>query len=118
MHPKCIVLDEPTAMLDPIGRKEVIRALRALNDVEKITIILITHYMEETIYSDKIFVINKGKIAMEGTPREIFQRVEELEEYKLEVPQITKLAYELKKEGLRLPDCVLTVNELVEALSR
>ena len=118
MHPKCIVLDEPTAMLDPIGRKEVIRALRALNDVEKITIILITHYMEETIYSDKIFVMNKGKIAMEGTPREIFQRVEELEEYKLEVPQITKLAYELKKEGLRLPDCVLTVNELVEALSR
>ncbi len=118
MHPKCIVLDEPTAMLDPIGRKEVIRALRALNDVEKITIILITHYMEETIYSDKIFVMNKGKIAMEGTPREIFQRVDELEEYKLEVPQITKLAYELKKEGLRLPDCVLTVQELVEALSR
>ena len=118
MHPKCIVLDEPTAMLDPIGRKEVIRALRALNDVEKITIILITHYMEETIYSDKIFVMNKGKIAMEGTPREIFQRVDELEEYKLEVPQITKLAYELKKAGLRLPDCVLTVQELVEALSR
>ncbi len=118
MHPKCIVLDEPTAMLDPVGRKEVIRALRALNDVEKITIILITHYMEETIYSDKIFVMNKGKIAMEGTPREIFSRVEELEEYKLEVPQITKLAYELKKQGLRLPDCVLTVKELADALSR
>ena len=118
MHPKCIVLDEPTAMLDPVGRKEVIRALRALNDVEKITIILITHYMEETVYSDKIFVMNKGKIAMEGTPREIFSRVEELEEYKLEVPQITKLAYELKKQGLRLPDCVLTVKELADALSR
>ena len=74
--------------------------------------------MEETIYSNKIFVMNKGKIAMEGTPREIFSRVEELEEYKLEVPQITKLAYELKKQGLRLPDCVLTVKELVDALSR
>ena len=100
MHPKCIVLDEPTAMLDPAGRKEVIRALRALNEVEKITIILITHYMEETIYSDKIFVMNKGKIAMEGTPREIFTHVEELEEYKLEVPKITLLAHELRKKGL------------------
>jgi len=118
MHPKCIVLDEPTAMLDPVGRKEVIRALRALNDVEKITIILITHYMEETIYSDKIFVMNKGKIVMEGKPREIFTQVEKLEECKLEIPEVTRLAYELRKEGLRLPECVLTVNELVDALSR
>ena len=115
MHPKCIVLDEPTAMLDPAGRKEVIRALRALNEVEKITIILITHYMEETIYSDKIFVMNKGKIAMEGTPREIFKHVEELEEYKLEVPKITLLAHELWKKGIDIPECILSDKELAEA---
>ena len=116
MHPKCIVLDEPTAMLDPAGRKEVIRALRGLNQVEGITIILITHYMEETVYSDKVFVMNKGKIAMEGTPREIFARVEELQELKLEVPKITLLAHELREKGMRIPECVLTVNELVDAL--
>ena len=118
MHPKCIVLDEPTAMLDPAGRKEVIRALRALNEVEGITIILITHYMEETIYSDKIFVMNKGKIAMEGTPREIFKHVEELEEYKLEVPKITLLAHELRKRGIDIPECVLSDKELAEALKK
>jgi energy-coupling factor transporter ATPase len=118
MHPKCIVLDEPTAMLDPAGRKEVIRALRALNEVEGITIILITHYMEETIYSDKIFVMNKGKIAMEGTPREIFKHVEELEGYKLEIPKITWLAHELKKKGIDIPECVLSDKELAEALKK
>ncbi len=118
MHPKCIVLDEPTAMLDPAGRKEVIRALRALNEVEKITIILITHYMEETIYSDKIFVMNKGKIAMEGSPREIFKHVEELEEYKLEVPKITLLAHELWKKGIDIPECILSDKELAEALKK
>ena len=118
MHPKCIVLDEPTAMLDPAGRKEVIRALRALNEVEGITIILITHYMEETIYSDKIFVMNKGKIAMEGTPREIFKHVEELEGYKLEIPKITLLAHELKKKGIDIPECVLSDKELAEALKK
>ena len=118
MHPKCIVLDEPTAMLDPAGRKEVIRALRALNEVEGITIILITHYMEETIYSDKIFVMNKGKIAMEGTPREIFKHVEELEGYKLEVPKITLLAHELRKRGIDIPECVLSDKELAEALKK
>ncbi len=116
MHPRCIVLDEPTAMLDPAGRKEVIRALRALNDVEKITIILITHYMEEAIYSDRIFVMNKGKTVMEGTPKEIFSEVEKLEEYRLEVPQITKLAYELKESGFDLPDGILTKDEFVNAL--
>lgn len=116
MHPKCIVLDEPTAMLDPSGRKEVIRALRALNEVEGITIILITHYMEEAIYSDKIFVMNKGQIVMEGNPKEIFSRVEELKEYKLEVPQITRLAYELKKKGFNLPDGILTEDELINAI--
>ena len=118
MHPKCIVLDEPTAMLDPAGRKEVIRALRALNEVEKITIILITHYMEETIYSDKIFVMNKGKIMMEGSPREIFTHVEELEEYKLEVPKITLLAHELRKKGVDIPECVLSDKELADALKK
>ena len=118
MHPKCIVLDEPTAMLDPAGRKEVIRALRALNEVEGITIILITHYIEETIYSDKIFVMNKGKIAMEGTPREIFKHVEELEGYKLEIPKITLLAHELKKKGIDIPECVLSDKELAEALKK
>ena len=118
MHPKCIVLDEPTAMLDPAGRKEVIRALRALNEVEGITIILITHYMEETIYSDKIFVMNKGKIAMEGTPREIFKHVEELEGYKLQIPKITLLAHELKKKGIDIPECVLSDKELAEALKK
>lgn len=116
MHPKCIILDEPTAMLDPDGRKDVIRAARALNDVEKVTIILITHYMEETIYADKIFVMNHGSIAMEGTPKEIFSRVDELKELRLDVPQVTLLAYELKKRGIDMPDGVLTCEELVQAL--
>lgn len=116
MHPKCIILDEPTAMLDPDGRKDVIRAARALNDVEKVTIILITHYMEETIYADKIFVMEEGAIVMEGTPREVFSRVEELKELRLDVPQVTMLAYELKKRGVDLPDGILTKEELTEAL--
>ncbi len=116
MHPKCIILDEPTAMLDPSGRKEVIRAVRALNDVEKITVILITHYMEEIIYADKVYVMDDGKIAMEGTPREIFSQVERLKELRLDVPQVTLLAYELKKQGVELPDGILTIEELVDAL--
>ncbi len=117
MHPKCIILDEPTAMLDPNGRKDVIRAVRALNDVEKITIILITHYMEETIYADKVFVMDDGKIAMQGTPREIFSQVDALKALRLDVPQVTLLAYELKKKGIDLPDGILTIDELVEELS-
>ncbi len=116
MHPKCIILDEPTAMLDPDGRKDVIRAARALNDVEKVTIILITHYMEETIYADKVFVMEHGAIAMEGTPKEIFSRVEELKELRLDVPQVTMLAHELKKRGVDLPDGILTKEELIGAL--
>lgn len=116
MHPKCIVLDEPTAMLDPSGRKEVIRAVRGLNDVEGITVILITHYMEEIIHADKVFVMDKGRIAMEGTPREIFSRVEELQNLRLDVPQVTLLAHELKKQGMPLPDGILTTKELLEAL--
>ncbi len=116
MHPKCIVLDEPTAMLDPNGRKEVIRAVRGLNQVEGVTVILITHYMEEIIYADKVFVMDKGKIAMEGTPREIFSQVEKLKSLRLDVPQVTMLAYELKKRGIPLPDGILTTKELIEAL--
>ncbi len=116
MHPKCIVLDEPTAMLDPSGRKEVIRAVRALNDVEKVTVILITHYMEEIIYADKVFVMDGGKVAMEGTPKEVFSRVEELKALRLGVPEVTELAWELKKSGVDLPDGILTVQELADAL--
>ena len=118
MHPKCIILDEPTAMLDPNGRKEVIRAIRALNDVEKITVILITHYMEEIIYADKVYVMDDGKIAMQGTPREIFSQVEKLKSLRLDVPQVTLLAYELKKRGVDLPDGILTTEELVGALKQ
>ncbi len=116
MHPKCIVLDEPTAMLDPNGRKEVIRAVRALNDVEEITVILITHYMEEIVHADKVFVMDSGKVAMEGTPREIFSQVDRLKDLRLNVPQVTLLAHELKKSGLNIPDGILTTEELVKAL--
>ena len=118
MHPKCIILDEATAMLDPSGRKEVLRAIRALNQVEEVTIIHITHYMEEVIYADKVFVMDKGSVVMEGTPREIFSRVEELQKLRLDVPQVTQLAYELKKSGLPIRSGVLTVEELVEELCK
>ena len=116
MHPKCIILDEPTAMLDPNGRKEVIRAVRALNLAEGITVVLITHYMEEIINADRVFVMDKGKIAMEGTPKEIFSHVEQLKELRLDVPQVTLLAYELKKSGMDIPDGILTIEEFVERL--
>lgn len=118
MHPKCIILDEPTAMLDPNGRKEVIRAVRALNDVEGITVVLITHYMEEIIHADKVFVMDKGHIEMQGTPREIFSQVEKLKSLRLDVPQVTLLAYELRKGGLNIPEGILTTEELVQALER
>lgn len=118
MHPKCIILDEPTAMLDPNGRKEVIRAVRALNEVENITIILITHYMEEVIYAHRVFVMDKGQVKMQGTPREIFSQVEKLKSLRLDVPQVTLLAYELKKSGISLPDGILTTEELTDALQR
>ncbi len=114
MHPKCIVLDEPTAMLDPNGRKEVIRAVRALNQVEKVTAILITHYMEEVIYADKVIVMDDGKIVMQGTPFEIFAQVDTLKKYRLDVPQVTLLAHELRKAGVDLPECVLSTEELVK----
>ena len=116
MHPKCIILDEPTAMLDPNGRKEVIRTIRAINQVEDVTVLLITHYMEEVVYADKVVVMDEGKIVMRGTPREIFSRVDELKRYRLDVPQVTLLAHELKKEGIPLPDGILSIDELVNAL--
>ena len=116
MHPQCIVLDEPTAMLDPNGRKEVIRAVRALNMVEDITVLLITHYMEEVVHADKVIVMDQGKVVMQGTPKEIFSRVEELKSYRLDVPQVTMLAHELKKKGIPLSDGILTIEELVNEL--
>ena len=116
MHPKCIIFDEPTAMLDPNGRKEVIRAARALNQVEGITIILITHYMEEVIYADKVYVMDAGKVVMQGDPKSVFSQVDRLRELRLDVPQVTELAYELKKSGLPLSDGILTMDELVEEL--
>lgn len=118
MHPKCIVLDEPTAMLDPNGRKEVIRAARALNEVENVTIILITHYMEEVIYADRVFVMDDGKVVMQGTPREVFSQVEHLKRLRLDVPQVTLLAYELQKSGLPLLDGILTADELRDGLKK
>lgn len=107
MKPKCIVLDEPTAMLDPLGRKEVIHVLHELNKKEGVTIILITHYMEEVIDADHVFVMDNGKVVMEGTPRQIFSQVDKLKELRLDVPQVTELAYELKKEGLPVKDLSL-----------
>ena len=118
MQPKCIVLDEPTAMLDPNGRKEVIQTVRELNRQEKVTVILITHYMEEVIHADKVIVMDKGKVVMQGTPREIFSKVETLKHYRLDVPQVTLLAYELKKAGLNLPAGILTIEELTDALEK
>ncbi|BCJ92807.1 energy-coupling factor transporter ATP-binding protein EcfA1 [Anaerocolumna cellulosilytica] len=118
MKPQCIVLDEPTAMLDPVGRKEVIKTVKELNEKEKVTVLLITHYMEEVIHADKVIVMDQGKVVMQGTPREIFSRVEELKQYRLDVPQVTELAYELKKSGLDVPVGILTTEELVEAVLR
>lgn len=116
MKPKCIVLDEPTAMLDPIGRREVLQTIHELNQKENITVILITHYMEEVIEANRVIVMDSGKVVMEGTPREIFSHVEELKKYHLDVPQVTELAYELKKSGIPISDGILTVNELADAL--
>lgn len=118
MHPRCIILDEPTAMLDPIGRSEVINAVRELNKKENITIILITHNMEEVIYADKVYVMNEGKMVMDGSPRDIFSKVDELSQYSLDVPKATRLAYELRKSGLNIPLGILSARELEEALCR
>ena len=116
MEPKCIVLDEPTAMLDPNGRREVIRAVEKLRKEKNVTVILITHYMEEVVDADQVFVMDDGHIVMHGTPREIFSRVDELKAYRMDVPQVTMLAEELRKRGLALPKGILRREELVEAL--
>ena len=116
MRPQCIVLDESTAMLDPVGRKEVIQTISRLNKEEGITVILITHYMEEAVRADRVFVMQEGHLVMEGTPKDIFSRVEELKSYHLDVPQVTELAYELNKEGFALPLDILTVDEMVDTL--
>ena len=117
MRPACIVLDEPTAMLDPNGRKEVIRSVRELNRTAGVTVILITHYMEEVIHADRVFIMDSGRIVMQGTPREVFSQVETLESYRLDVPQVTLLAWKLKKAGLPLPDGILSMQELVDTLT-
>ena len=116
MEPKCIVFDEPTAMLDPNGRREVIETAHELNKTKGVTVILITHYMEEVVGADYVYVMEKGQIVMDGTPREIFSRVEELKEHRLDVPQITMLAHELRMSGLDIPEGILTREELVQAL--
>ena len=116
MRPQCIVLDEPTAMLDPNGRHEVLEAVSELTKKENVTVILITHYMEEVIHADKVYVMDSGKIVMQGTPREIFSQVERLKEYRLDVPQVTLLAHELHKAGVDVPEGILTTEELVNAL--
>ena len=116
MEPKCIVLDEPTAMLDPNGRKEVIRTVQELRRRKKVTVILITHYMEEVIDADQVYVMDRGHVVMHGTPREIFSWVDELKKYRLDVPQVTMLAEALKRKGLKIPSGILRTEELVEAL--
>lgn len=116
MRPKCIVLDEPTAMLDPQGRREVLEAVHRLNKEAGVTVILITHYMEEVTGADRVFVMDKGRIVMQGSPREVFSQVKKLKAYRLDVPQATLLAYELKNAGVMLPDGILTVEELVNAI--
>lgn len=118
MKTKCIVLDESTAMLDPSGRKEVMETVLRLNKEEGITVILITHHMDEVVNADRVYVMYQGNVQMEGTPRELFTQVEQLKEYRLDVPQVTKLAYELRKEGINLPESILTVDELVEELQK
>lgn len=118
MQPKCIVLDEPTAMLDPNGRKDVIRTAHELNKKKGVTILLITHYMEEVVDADYVYVMEKGKVVMQGTPREIFSRVDELKEHRLDVPQITLLADELRKSGVPIPEGILTREEFVQAIEK
>ena len=117
MKPQCIILDEPTAMLDPNGRREVIKTVHELNRAEGITVLLITHYMEEATEADRIIVMDEGRIVMDGRPKEIFSRVRELKEHGLDVPQVTELAYELKEAGMPLSDGILTREQLVKELA-
>jgi energy-coupling factor transport system ATP-binding protein len=116
MKPKCIILDEPTAMLDPSGRREVIDTIKKLNVEENITIVLITHFMEEAVNADRVVVMENGRIVMEGTPREAFSRVKEIKNLGLDVPEMTELAYELRESGINIPSDVLTIEEMVDAI--
>ena len=118
MEPECIVLDEPTAMLDPNGRKEVIDTVRQLNQEKRVTVILITHYMDEVVHADKVYVMDDGKIVLSGTPREVFSQVEYLKQLRLDVPQVTELAHELRKSGVDVPEGILTIEELVQSLEK
>lgn len=116
MKPECIIFDEPTAMLDPNGRKEVLETIRKLNKVEGKTIVLITHYMDEAIEADRILIMSQGEIVLEGTPKEVFRQVEKVKALGLDVPQVTELVYELRKEGIEIRDDILSVEELVDLL--
>lgn len=116
MHPECLIMDEPTAMLDPQGRKEIIETIEHLHKVEKKTILLITHYMEEAVNADRVIVLNDGRIVLEGTPREVFSQVERMRELELDVPQVTELSHMLNQAGFRVPDGILTIEEMVEVL--
>ena len=116
MQPKCIIMDEPTAMLDPNGRKEVLDTVHELNRQEKVTVVLITHYMEGVTSADYVYVMDHGKVVMQGIPRKIFSQVDKLKEYRLDVPQVTLLAHELRQDGVDIPEGILTKEELVEAL--
>lgn len=116
MKPDCIVLDEPTAMLDPVGRQEVIETVMRLNREEDITMVLITHYMDEAVLADQVYIIDDGNLVMKGTPKEIFSQVDQLKEYGLDVPQVTEVAYELRKQGIDIPKDILTVEEMVGAI--
>lgn len=118
MHPSCMVLDEATAMLDPAGRREVLEAVHRLNKEEKVTVILITHHMDEAVDADRVLVMDKGKIAMDGTPKEVFSRVEELQKLELDVPQITELAWQLKQQGMPLSDGILTQERFIQELEQ
>lgn len=118
MEPECIVLDEPTAMLDPNGRKEVIETVHKLNREKKVTVILITHYMDEVVHADKVYVMDDGKIVLSGTPRQVFSQVDHLKQLRLDVPQVTELAYELRQSGIDVPEGVLTIEELAKSLER
>lgn len=118
MEPECIVLDEPTAMLDPNGRKEVIETVHELNREKEVTVILITHYMDEVVHADKVYVMDDGKIVLSGTPRQVFSQVNYLKQLRLDVPQVTELAYELRQSGIDVPEGVLTIEELAESLER
>lgn len=118
MKPKCIIFDEPTAMLDPSGRREVINTIKKLNKEEEITMVLITHFMEEAVDADRVVVMESGKVILEGTPREVFSQVKKLKDIGLDVPEMTELAYELRESGINIPSDILTIGEMVDIICR